>query len=141
MEIDLALLADAATVDASGKLNILGVFDRISVPRFPAQYPHISLVLRFGAGMNEAGAHRVEILLADPEGATVMKMNGDLKVGPGSAATGGRVKVPQILNLDRLPLKIPGQYSFNVSVDGEHHVSVPLQVDDTGGRGTGARAC
>ena len=30
MEIDLALLADAATIDGSGKLNILGVFDRIS---------------------------------------------------------------------------------------------------------------
>ena len=31
MEIDLALLADAATVDVSGKLNILGIFDRIAV--------------------------------------------------------------------------------------------------------------
>ena len=34
MEIDLALLADAATIDAAGKLNILGVFDRIN-PRHP----------------------------------------------------------------------------------------------------------
>jgi hypothetical protein len=140
MEIDLALLADAATVDASGKLNILGVFDRISVPRFPVQHPHISLVLRFGAGMNEAGTHRVEILLADPDGATVVKMDGELKVGPGSPATGGRVRVPQIVNLERLPLKMPGQYSFNVSVDGEHHVSVPLQVHEVGKGRAGAQA-
>ncbi len=32
MEIDLALLADAATIDGSGKLNILGVF--VSAPLF-----------------------------------------------------------------------------------------------------------
>ena len=38
MEIDLALLADAATIDASGKLNILGIFDRIGVTQFPAQH-------------------------------------------------------------------------------------------------------
>jgi len=140
MEIDLALLADAATVDASGKLNILGVFDRISAVRFPVQHPHIALVLRFGAGMNEAGVHRVGIVLADPEGATVFKMDGELNVGLGSAASGGRVRVPQIVNMERLRFESPGQYSFDVAVDGEHHVSVPLQVDSAGGGPAGAKA-
>jgi hypothetical protein len=133
MDIDLALLADAATVDASGKLNILGVFDRISVGRFPAQHPHISLVLRFGASMNEAGDHQVVISLSDPDGGKVMSLNGDLKVGVGPAVTGGRVRVPQVVNMDRLVFKQPGRYSFDVSVDGVHQVSVPLYLQEARG--------
>lgn len=133
MDIDLALLADAATVDASGKLNILGVFDRISVNRFPAQHPHVSLVLRFGASMNEAGDHQVVISLSDPDGGKVMSLNGDLKVGVGPAVTGGRVRVPQVVNMDRLVFKQPGRYSFDVSVDGVHQVSVPLYLQEARG--------
>ena len=55
MEIDLAFLADAATVDVSGKLNILGIFDRLSVPELPGHHPHLSLVLRLSASLGEAG--------------------------------------------------------------------------------------
>ena len=32
MDVDLALLADAATIDGAGKLNILGIFDRLHTP-------------------------------------------------------------------------------------------------------------
>lgn len=140
MEIDLALLADAATVDASGKLNILGVFDRISASRFPAQHPHVSLVLRLGASMNEAGSHTVEIALKDPEGNQVVHLNGEVKVGPGPAASGGRVRVPQVVNMERLVFPRPGRYSFDVAVDGEHQVSVPLFVHDASAQSQGARA-
>ena len=89
MEIDLAVLADAATVDMSGKLNILGIFDRISVGELPAHHPHLSLVLRLSASMSEAGSHKMEIVLRDPEGARMMGMNGEFQVGPGPALSGG----------------------------------------------------
>lgn len=140
MEIDLALIADAATVDVSGKLNILGVFDRISTSGFPAQHPHISLVLRFGASLNEAGDHKVEIVLRDPEGAEVVRLNGDIKVGPGPAVSGGRVRVPQVVNMERLVFQKPGRYSFDVAVDGEHQVSVPLFLHDAAPHGPVAQA-
>jgi hypothetical protein len=126
MEVDLALLADAATVDAAGKLNILGIFDRISASKFPAQHPHISLVLRLSASLTEAGGHKVAIVLADPDGGEVLRLDGDIHVGPGSAAAGGRVRVPQVVNMERIVFPRPGRYAFDVSVDGEHQVSVPL---------------
>ena len=47
MDVDLALLADAATIDGAGKLNILGIFDRVHTPNFPARHPKMALVLRF----------------------------------------------------------------------------------------------
>ena len=128
MEIDLALLADAATVDASGKLNILGVFDRISVAKFPANHPHISLVLRFSASMDEGGSHRVEIVLEDPDGKEMIHLNGDIQVGPGPGMAGGQIRVPQVLNIGRLVFPRAGRYAFQVLLDGEHHVSLPLMV-------------
>jgi hypothetical protein len=140
MEVDLALLADAATVDAAGKLNILGVFDRISASRFPAQHPHVSLVLRFSASLAEAGGHQVVIVLTDPDGEEVIRLDGDLHVSPGSAAAGGRVRVPQVVNMERLVFKRPGRYAFDVSVDGEHQVSVPLFLHEGAPRGGMAQA-
>jgi hypothetical protein len=135
MEIDLSLLADAATVDASGKLNILGIFDRISASRFPAQHPHVALVLRFTASVKEAGTHTVEIHLSDPEGKEVLRLNGEISVAPGSLGAGGRVSVPQIINMERIVFPRPGRYAFDVSLDGEHKVSVPLFLHDARARG------
>ena len=48
------------------------------------------------------------------------------------------IRVPHILNLDGLVFTRPGMYSFDVKVDGEHHVSLPLSVE--GPQGTGAAA-
>ncbi len=127
MEIDLALLADAATIDATGKMNILGVFDRIGVSQFPAQHGRIALVLRLTAGTSEMGLHDMEIRLSDPEGAEVLSLNGEMQLGGGAASDG--IRVPHVLNLDRLVFPGPGRYSFDVKVDGEHHVTIPLVVD------------
>lgn len=128
MEIDLALLADAATIDNSGKLNILGVFDRITAQSFPAQHSRITLVLRFAAGLQEAGAHQVEIRLRDPSGGEVVRLNGEMQLGPGSRGAAAGVKVPHVLNLDGMVFPEPGLYNFDVWVDGEHHVSIPLTM-------------
>jgi hypothetical protein len=141
MEIDLALLADAATVDAAGKLNILGVFDRISTGGFPAQHPHISLVFRIGASINEGGDHNVEIVLHDPDGREVVPpLSGQIKIGPGPAQVGGRVRVPQVVNLERLVFPREGRYSFDISIDGKHQVSVPLFLHDASPKGPMAQA-
>jgi len=132
MEIDLALLADAATIDASGKLNILGVFDRVSVASFPASHPHLALVFRLTASMDESGQHQVEIVLRDPDGepTKLPPIRGDLQVrpGPGGGFGQSRVRIPQVVNIGSLRFEKAGKYTFHVSVDGEERTSVPLMV-------------
>jgi hypothetical protein len=128
MEVDLALLADAATIDAAGKLNILGVFDRISTGSFPAQHGHMVLVLRFAAGVDEIGKHEVQISLRDPRGQRVAQLNGDMQLGTGRKGVIEGLKVPHVLHLDGMVFPVPGQYAFDVIVDGEHHATVPLHV-------------
>lgn len=128
MEVDLALLADAATIDGSGKLNILGIFDRLTTSAFPTRHPRLSLVLRFSAGVQEVGKHEVAITLKGPEGKQLVRIDGEMNLAPGPSGTGGAVLVPHILNMDGLIFPAPGRYAFDVRVDGEHHVSIPLTV-------------
>ncbi len=128
MEVDLALLADAATIDAAGKLNILGIFDHLSTANLPAQHPHMVLILRFSASVQEMGRHGVAISLRDPRGGEAMHIDGEMHLGSGGAAVGQGISVPHILHLDGLVFASPGRYTFDVRVDGEHHVSVPLMV-------------
>lgn len=128
MEVDLALLADAATIDASGKLNILGVFDRLGGMGLPLRHPRMAMVLRFTAGLQEAGRHVVEITLKDPDGEELVRVDGEMHLAPGPHALGGGVRVPHILNMDGLVFPKAGRYAFDVRVDDEHHVTIPLAV-------------
>lgn len=129
MEVDLALLADAATVDGSGKLNILGIFDRLGTQAFPTRHPRLSLVLRFSAGVHEVGKHDVGIVLKAPDGKEVVRIDGEMNLAAGPLGVSGGVLVPHILNMDGLVFPVPGRYAFDVIVDGVHHVSIPLTVD------------
>jgi len=126
MEVDLALLADAATIDGSGKLNILGILDRLSTTSFPTRHPRLSLVLRISAGVQEVGKHDIGIALKAPDGKQLMKIDGQMKLAPGARVDGGAVLVPHVLNMDGLVFPAAGRYAFDVSVDGEHHVTIPL---------------
>ena len=128
MDVDLALLADAATIDGAGKLNILGIFDRLHTPTFPARHPRMVLILRFTAALNEMGRHDIEITLKDPGGVELMRVDGEMHLGPGPTAGAAGIRVPHVLNIDGLVIPKPGTYAFDVRVDGEHHVSLPLTV-------------
>ncbi len=140
MNIDFVLLADAATVDGSGKLNILGVLDRIQAQEFPARHGRIAMVLRFSADPDDAGKHEVEIRLRDPEDQEVLKVGGQIQFTPrrgaGAVESGAEgIKVPQVLNLDGIQFAGPGRYRFEVSVDGEVLASAPLRLETFAGTG------
>ncbi len=128
MEIDLALLADAATVDAAGKLNILGIFDQVHAHHLPAKHGRISLILRFSASVRDAGSHRLQITLTGPDAREILNIDGEMQLGPGAHGASGQIRVPHVINLDGLVFERAGVYTFDIRVDGEHHVAIPLTV-------------
>ena len=75
--------------------------------------------------------------MSDPGGAEVLTLTGEMQLVGGMAAREG-IRVPHILNLDGLVFTGPGMYNFDVKVDGEHHVSLPLSVEGSQGRGAAA---
>ncbi len=138
MEIDFALMAEAATVDATGKLNVLGVFDRIQSPEFPVRHGRVALVFRFSAGTGELGAHQVTIRLVGPDGDEMMKLEGRMELGAGPRGAAEGIKVPHVLNLDGLVFPREGRYTFDIAVDGAALHSLPLVLDRAGAQGSGA---
>ena len=63
MNVRLAVLADYANVTGDGKLNILGIFDRINLLQIPAVHPQMHLVLRI-----EAHPSGIGVLVDSTEG-------------------------------------------------------------------------
>ncbi len=129
MELDFGLLADAATVDGSGKLNVLGVFDRIQAREFPARHGRLSLVLRFSAGVGEAGSHQVEIRLRGPSDRELLRLDGRLDLGGGTREAREGIRIPHVLNLDGITFPEAGTYFFDVRCDGRALLSIPLQLE------------
>jgi hypothetical protein len=126
MELDFALIADAANVSQEGKLNILGIFDTIWAREFPVRHAAIVFVLRVKADFTEQGAHTLEVRLLDADGEQLFRAEGPMQV-PGSAP-GRPVKPHVIMGLSGVSFKTPGDYSFEVTIDGHHVKSVPLYI-------------
>ena len=127
MHVTLAVLADYANVTGDGKLNILGIFDRMNVTTLPAVHPQMNLVLRIEAHSAERDrSHAVEIRLHDPEGETIFEVKGEI-VPQGEP--GHNVSTNQILTLNNLQLSKTGDYTFIVFVNNDLKAEVPLVVE------------
>lgn len=127
MQVKLAVLADYANVTGDGKLNILGIFDRMTVVELPAVHPQMHLVLRLEAHSAEQDrVHTVEIRLHDPDGQTIFDVTGEI-VPHGDA--GSPVSTNQILTLNNLQLMKIGGYTFLIFVNNDLKAEVPLAVD------------
>ena len=127
MQVKLAVLADYANVTAEGKLNILGIFDRINLVQVPAVHPQMHLVLRLEARAAERDrVHRVEIRLHDPQGATIFDLNGEI-VPHGDGAQ--PLTTNQILTLNNLQLEKIGEYTFVVMIINDVKTEIPLAVE------------
>lgn len=128
MDIDLALTADAATIDGSGKLNLLGVFDQIAVQQFPARHGRLALVLRFLGGAADGGTHNLSIKLTSPTGTELVSLNGELNVSPGRGSLQTGIRVPHVINLDGIVFQELGIHTFDITVNGRHQATLPLTI-------------
>ena len=67
MQTEIFTLCDAATIDAGGKLNILGSFDRIYDVNFTCHHPICALAIKLRFDIGEDGHHTLDITFSDPD--------------------------------------------------------------------------
>ena len=127
MEVDLAVLADAANTTESGKINILGIFDRFTLgPEFPASSPTFSIVVRIVGHPSETGTHQLLLQLADADGREIAKFGGEF-TAERKKTTAKPFRVPVILGA-QVNFPHPGEYSVDVLVDERWETSIRLEV-------------
>ena len=129
MDIQVAVLCDYAA-DYQGKLCVQGAFDTLFARQFPVVHPMCSLALRLCMTPEDAGDHKLGISIVDEDGVALdperMPIVGDLTVAlPDGAAFFTR---NLIMNFQGLKFEKTGNYSVDVTLDGELISRTPLRL-------------
>jgi Family of unknown function (DUF6941) len=127
------VLADYALIDQQGKLSVLGLFQHVWVPHFPALHPRAHLVLRVRGRRTEIGEHTIRIRFVDAQGTKLVEGEGTVHFGEPPAGVTD-VEAGAVLVFD-LPLPQPGPYAFEISLDGAEEYRVPLTASQLPGQG------
>jgi len=120
MKIKIFTTADYANVDpGTGKLNILGAFNRIAASQFPTKHPRMVLALRLGANspLEDAQPHDVKVVLTDEDGLELFQINTTVQLPVDT--TGTRQDANWTIEFNALEFPHPGVYEFSVMEDGE----------------------
>ena len=135
MELRFSHLADFATVDASSKPTIVGIFDRVMCQpnQSPIPFPGFHLVASFEASISEGAEHELEIAFINEDEETIgPKLDGPLLFR--TAGVGHKAQANAIIGFlpGAIQVPAPGDYYFrfrlNESECGRVRVSViPVQ--------------
>jgi hypothetical protein len=127
MHISFAVFADAANLSQEGKLNILGVFDALQVAILPTIHPRTHFVVRLKASGDDVGQHKLSFRWLSPFDEELWSSSGEMGVSP-SPNPVFEIDLPIIAVID-LPLNVAGQYTMQVTLDGQPTAAVRLLVN------------
>lgn len=126
----MAVLADEANVSQEGKLNLMGIFDRIAAAEFPVVHPKMVFAFRVEADFSDSGrAFSVLVSMEDEDGTAIFQANGEMMappVPPGEFSTAN-----QIFALVGVQFPRPGIYRFVVQVGDTARHEAPFLVQHT----------
>lgn len=127
MNLTFAMLADHVTETKEGKLVIVGEFDTIGAPSFPATHPSFFLVARLQGNAAEARVHRLAIRLIGPDGRSVLPQDPELQV-QAVRVHENVARANLLLNFGGLQFPLAGLYSFRLELNGARVGEVGLHL-------------
>jgi hypothetical protein len=110
-----------------GKMDYLGVFDRLYAPTLPAAQPQMTLSFAvYAETEDDLGKKNFALRCVDPQGNPVFEQRGTLDLKPGA----GTWLASQNLHfqMQGFPITSHGRYWFRLSVDGSEIAAAPLSV-------------
>ena len=126
MNVQVAVLCDAATQDSSSKLNLLGVFDTIYAPQLPAVHPQCAVALRVTFATGDEGQHKLALNFINADGHSIMPPM-EIPVAVVLPEDAHFVSRNFVVNIQQLQFPEAGLYSVDVSagrpVVGEHSLA------------------
>jgi len=123
----MAVIADYVNETKDSKLNVLGIFDTVFAPSFPATHAQLQLVVSIEFAAAECGTEReLTVDFVDQDGRSVVRTSQPFTLPPGIGAD--RLIHNSILLVQGLPLPHEGMFEFFVLVDNNQLVTVPLRA-------------
>jgi hypothetical protein len=123
----MAVLADEANVSQEGKLNLLGIFDRIAAAEFPVVHPKMVFAFRVEAEFGDGGRMiPVRVSMEDEDGNALFDAAGEMlapPVPPGEYSTAN-----QLFSMVGVQFPRAGLYRFVVRVGDAPPHETPLLV-------------
>ncbi|MEJ2502566.1 MAG: hypothetical protein P8177_04485 [Gemmatimonadota bacterium] len=130
MNLLISLACEDARARPDGRLDFIGVFDRLQAPGFPAAQDRMMVVFVMEWDPSDTGRHDFTADLVAPDGRTVLTIEGhtDVRVPP----EGGRPRTRLMMPLERVVFPVAGEYRFILSLGDDRIEAFSLVVAESG---------
>jgi hypothetical protein len=118
MILRLSAVCEAARERADGRLDLVGVFNELGAPGFPAMQERMTVVFLVEWSSDEAGRQPLRADLVDEAGAKVITIQGHTDVearGAGRAPAQTRL----VMELEKVVFPRAGRYRFELLAGGD----------------------
>ena len=113
MKLNLAVACDDAHVRPDGKLDVVGIFNELSAPGFPAAQDRMTVVFVMEWEPHEAGRQPLRADLIDDAGTMILTIQGHTDV-EGRSADRAPAQTRVIMPLERVIFPKAGRYTFRL---------------------------
>ncbi len=127
MEIILAAVCDAARERPDGKLDLVGIFNELRAPGFPAVQDQMTVVVSIAWAEGETGRQPIRADLIDDNDDLILTIQGHTEVPPsveGEAQPHTRLVMP----LENVVFPHAGRYVLRLTAAGGQHPACSLYV-------------
>jgi hypothetical protein len=122
MQTLMMVAADYASIESSGKINILGIFHSILVRDFPTLHQSMHLVIQLKPELGEFGDTRTfRIEFVDMDGQKLFELAKDFHID-------ARDHINFIIGIRDLPLPNAGSYEFRLFIDKDQKHALELDA-------------
>lgn len=128
MDLILSLACEDARARPDGRLDIVGVFDELSAPGFPAAQDRMTVVFVMQWSSDQAGRQEFRADLVDAGGTKVLTIEGHTDVSVDDRR--GRPRTRLVMPLERVVFPHAGEYRFRLTVAGETIPAFSLTVTE-----------
>ncbi|MGK7310947.1 MAG: DUF6941 family protein [Candidatus Longimicrobiales bacterium M2_2A_002] len=127
MELILAVACEDARARPDGRLDLVGVFDELSAPGFPARQDRMTVVFVMEWSPEQEGRREFRADLVDDEGTKVLTIEGHTDV---TAEGRRRPRTRVIMPLEQVIFPHAGAYRFRLTVGSEALTALPLYLSE-----------
>ncbi len=124
MRLRFALLADFANVTNDGKLNIIGVTDRLHAYHFPAVHRELYVINGLETDNEDEGrTHEVHVRVINPDGRVISEIGGQLAI-----EGGGKQILNQVHCFRDIQFLSAGAHQVNILLNGTTACELNLEL-------------